>query len=254
MGDSSAGLSSPETDLADPELNSQFDRVRLAETFARSGRVRVPDLLTVHSAQRVHRALEKETPWGLTWNNGKETFEYSSVSARDYEAMAVAAWERARSGFQYFYRSYRLTERGITFPAPDHYLAKVVAFLHSPGFFSLVRDVTGISNLSWISATATLFEPLDFLTLHDDGLAKGKLVAYALNMTPHWRPDWGGALLFFDQDHHIEEGHMPTFNSLILFRVPMRHAVGQVAAFGGSRYTISGWFGADVLTSSHDRR
>src|SRR3954471_14869040 len=35
-----------------------------------------------------------------------------------------------------------------------------------------------------------------------DGLARDKLVAYVLNMTQKWQPDWGGALQFFDRDDH----------------------------------------------------
>jgi len=229
-----------------PELNPRIDRTQIAATFARAGRVRIANVLTTHSARRVHQALEKETPWGLVLNNGKEVLEYDTVSAEDYQALAVAAWERARSTFQYFYHSYRLVDRGKVFPAPEHHLAKLAALLTAPEFFAFIREVTGLGTLSWISSTATLFKPLDFLTIHDDGFDSGKLVAYALNMTPSWRPDWGGALQFFDRDDHIDEGYLPTFNSLNLFRVPMRHAVSQVAAFGGFRYAISGWFGSDA--------
>jgi Rps23 Pro-64 3,4-dihydroxylase Tpa1-like proline 4-hydroxylase len=70
-------------------------------------------------------------------------------------------------------------------------------------------------------------------------------IAYSLNMTPNWRPDWGGALQFYDGKSHIEEGYLPTFNALTLFRVPQFHSVTQVAAFGGSRYSVVGWFEAD---------
>jgi SM-20-related protein len=227
-------------------LNPLLDRTQLAASFARTGRVHIPTLLTDASAQRVHHALEHETPWGLILNDGKKVLEFDAVSAADYQTMAVAAWERARSDFQYFYHYYRLLEHGTVFPRADHYLAKLVAFLRSPEFFAFVQDVTRIGSLDWISSTATLYKPLDFLTIHDDGLVGGKLVAYVLNVTPKWRPDWGGALQFFDRDDHIEEGFLPTFNALNLFRVPKRHCVGQVSAFGGLRYSISGWLGSNL--------
>ncbi len=228
-----------------PALNPHLDRAHLAQTFAQTGRVRIASVLTDASAQRVHYALENETPWGLILNEGTKVLEFESVSAEDYQAMAVAAWSWAHSGFQYFYHSYRLLENHKIYPKPDHYLAKLVSFLTSPDFFALIREVTGLDSISWVSSTATLYKPLDFLTIHDDGLAGGKLVAYVLNMTPTWRPDWGGALQFFDRGDDIEEGYLPTFNALNLFRVPRRHSVSQVAAFGGLRYSVSGWFGAD---------
>ncbi|MHB1954046.1 MAG: 2OG-Fe(II) oxygenase, partial [Sulfobacillus sp.] len=230
------------TDDSRPELNPNLDRALMAQTFARTGRVQIADVLTDASAQRLRCALEQETPWGLILNDGKKVLEYDTVSAEDYKSMAIAAWNRAHSGFQYFYHHYRLLENRTTYPAPDHYLTKLVAFLTSPDFFVFIRQITGFESIAWISSSATLYKPLDFLTVHDDGLDGGKLVAYVLNMTPEWQPDWGGALQFFDRDDHIEEAYLPTFNALNLFRVPKRHSVNQVAAFGGLRYSVSGWF------------
>ena len=155
--------------------------------------------------------------------------------------MAIAAWERAHNSFQYFYFYYRLLENRRVYPKRGHYLAKLVAFLTSPQFLHFAREVTGDESIAWISATATLYKPLDFLAVHDDGLTN-RNIAYVLNMTPEWKPDWGGALQFYDRDDHIEEGYFPTFNALNLFRVPKRHSVSQVASFGGLRYSISGWF------------
>jgi SM-20-related protein len=242
MGATSLSMS---VDDAAPELNPHLDRLQIAQTFAQAGRIHIANLLTDASARRVHYALEQETPWGLILNEGKKVLEFETVSAEDYQAMAVAAWGRAHSDFQYFYHYYRLFENGKIYPKSDHHLAKLVAFLTAPDFLAFVREVTGLDSISCISSTATLYKPLDFLTIHDDGRAAGKLVAFVLNMTPKWRPDWGGALQFFDRGDHIEEGYLPTFNGLNLFRVPKRHSVSQVAAFGGLRYSVSGWFGSD---------
>lgn len=232
-------------DDAFPEFNPHLDRVQLAQTFARVGRVQIPSLLTDASARRVYHALERETSWGLVLNEGKKTLEFETVSQEDYQAMAIAAWDRAHSGFQYFYHYYPLLQNGKILPASDHYLAKLVAFLTAPDVLAFVREVTGLDCTVCLSSTATLFKPLDYLTVHDDGVDGDRLVAYVLNMTPNWRTDWGGALQFFDRDDHIEEGYLPTFNALNLFRVPKLHSVSQVAAFGGSRYSVSGWFGLD---------
>lgn len=241
---SAASLSVPAEDRV-PELNPHLDRSQLARTFAQSGRIHIANVLTEALARRVHDALARETPWGLILNDGKKVLEFETVSAEDYQTMAVAAWERAHSSFQYFYHYYRLFENGKVYPGPDHYLAKLVAFLTATGFRDFVRGVTGQSSIACISSTATLYKPLDFLTIHDDGHAGGKVVAFVLSMTPTWRPDWGGALQFFDRDDHVDEGYLPTFNALNLFRVPKRHSVSQVSAFGGLRYAVSGWFGSE---------
>ncbi len=227
-----------------PELNPHLDRARLAADFKRTGRIHIPNILTDASAQRLFRALEQETPWGLLFNEGKELRAFGTVTAEDLQEMGIAAWERAHSDFQFFYHFYRLLENREIYPAPEHYLGKLVAFLTDPRFFAFAREVTGEESIAWISGTATLYKPLDFLTVHDDGKSSRR-IAYVLNMTPTWRPDWGGALQFYDNDDHIEEGYLPTFNALNLFRVPKRHSVSQVASFGGIRYAISGWFEPD---------
>ena len=230
-----------ETEDVAPELNPELDRAEIADAFRRTGRVHIPDILTDASARRLFRTLERETPWGLIFNEGKKTREFEAVSAEDHQEMAIAAWERAHTSFQYFYFYYRLLENRKIYPKPGHYLAKIIAFLTSPQFLGFVREVTGDESIGWISATATLYKPLDFLAVHDEGLTN-RDTAHVLNMTPEWKPDWGGALQFYDRDDHIEEGYLPTFNALNLFRVPKRHSVTQVASFGGLRYSISGWF------------
>jgi Rps23 Pro-64 3,4-dihydroxylase Tpa1-like proline 4-hydroxylase len=226
-----------------PKLNPHLDRAGLAETFRRAGRVQIRNLLTDSAARRLHHTLEHETPWGLIFNEGKKTHKFAAVSAEDHQDFAVAAWERAHRGFQYFYHHYPLLENRNVRPKSDHYLAKFVAFLTSPFLLSCIREITGVEAIAWVSSTATLYKPLDFLSIHDDDHpGDRRLVAYALNLTPTWRPDWGGALQFYKTREHVEEGYLPAFNTLNLFRVPQLHSVTQVSSFGGLRYVISGWF------------
>ena len=66
-----------------------------------------------------------------------------------------------------------------------------------------------------------------------------------MNLTARWRADWGGMLLFLDDEDHVAEGYMPAFNSLNIFKVPQRHAVSIVAPFAGEpRLSITGWLRA----------
>lgn len=228
---------------ASPELNPDLDRVALAAAFARTGRVQVRNVLTDASARRLLHALEHETRWGLIFNEGKISREFKSVSAEDHQEFAIAAWERAHHGFQFFYHYCPLLNNRSIHPKPDHYLAKFVSLLIAPHFLAFIREITGMPAIAWASSTATLYKPLDFLSIHDDDHAGDRrLVAYSLNLTPAWQPDWGGALQFYETRDRIEEGYLPTFNTLNLFRVPKLHSVTQVSSFGGLRYVISGWF------------
>jgi SM-20-related protein len=229
--------------IDDVALNPALDRTQLAETFQRQGRIQVRDVLTEAAARRLLQALEQEIPWGLIFNTDKGTAEVKSVSDEKHQQIILAAWKRAHTRFQYVHHHYRLSERDKIYPAPDHYLGRLIAFLRSPVMLEFVRQVTGMPVQGLQSATATLFKPLHFLTAHDDqDMDSRRLVAFALNLTPEWRPDWGGALQFYDRNDHIEEGYLPLFNALNLFRVPKLHSVSQVSSFGGLRYSVVGWF------------
>jgi SM-20-related protein len=94
-----------------------------------------------------------------------------------------------------------------------------------------------------VDAQATRYERGHYLTQHDDSAAeKGRLYAFVLNLTPHWRTDWGGLLNFIDADGHVAEAYAPAWNAINLFRVPQPHAVSCVAPFAGApRLSITGW-------------
>ena len=240
-------MSSPASAIAiedaAPELNPQLDRAALAEEFRRKQRVHIANILTEPPAMRLFQVLQQETPWTVTFNKGPDFFDVENVSPEERARLSYAAFQRARQGFAYIYDNHRLSRTGEPYANPAHYFAKFLAFMNSPPVLDFVRSVTGLADVAWADAQATLYRPGDFLTLHDDKTGGHKrLAAYVLNMTPGWQPDWGGALQFFDERGHVAEAYLPRFNALNMFRVPAPHAVGQVAIFGGHRYSITGWF------------
>ena len=242
MSSASPSVQAPDVPL---ELNPRLDRLALAQTFARTGRIHIPNALTEPSALRLFRALQQETPWTLTLNKGPDFLDIEKVTPEERGRLAVAAFERAHSAFQYFFDNHRLSRDGEPYSDPGHYLGKLVAFLNAPHFLAFMRALTGLEAIDRTDAQATLYRPGDFLTVHDDKTGGHKrLAAYVLNMTPGWRPDWGGILQFIDDRGHIAEGYAPTFNALNIFRVPALHSVSQVALYGGYRYSVTGWFHA----------
>jgi SM-20-related protein len=231
-----------------PALNPALDEGGIAEAFARDGRVHIPNVLTSESAARVHRCLEQETDFVLLAKNGPEeghSWRVATLTPQQNGALMAQAYTVAREKFHFLYDAHSMSNDGEPYPDPSHYLSAVTAFLNSAPMLDFVRRVSGKSDVAYASAQATRYRPGQFLNQHDDGNGRGRLVAYVLNMTPHWRPDWGGALLFSDRPGHISEGYLPAFNALNLFRVPQEHLVGFVAPFAGAaRYSITGWFSA----------
>jgi len=225
------------------ELAPSLDRAQLAERFRAQRRVHIPNALTRASAERLYRCLAQETKWNVTLNNGKDFLDIDNCTVEERMKLAVQAWQRAQNAFQYLFDNHRLTRKGEPYPDPTHYFARVVDFVNSAALLGFVREITGLPDIAWADAQATLYRPGDFLTVHDDETGGHKrLVAYVLNLTPVWRPDWGGALNFLGPTGHIEEAYVPTFNALNVFRVPAKHFVGSVTPFGGMRYSVTGWF------------
>lgn len=233
------------------EVNPRLDRPALARTFAADRRVQIRDVLTDRTAAVLHRVLESETPWGLAWR--AEGTSAAHVRNRELAAMAPAqraefaratAQSAARGDYSFLYGQY---------PMIDAYLQKwneggphdlLLEHINDAPFLDLVRSVTGIEGLKKADGQATLFAPGQFLAMHNDShVAEGWRIAYVLSLARDWRPDWGGYLLFYDEEGDVVAGFRPRFNALNLFAVPQAHNVGYVPPFAPiGRYAITGWF------------
>lgn len=229
-------------------FNSRLDADLVGRVFRQSGRVHIGGILTPAAAGRIHRALVEETPWSYAVGDeaGGRDLPVAALDALppDERAAIVAATDRAATrGFAYRYSTFRIDEAWDAGRHRDHYLMRVLAFLNSPPFLDFARRVTGVPEVSFADAQATLYRPGDFLTAHDDAVAgKNRHAAYVLNFTPEWRVDWGGLLAFPDPYGHVGEAFGPAFNALNLMQVPTLHTVTQVASFAGAgRYSITGW-------------
>ena len=227
-------------------ISPDLDVALCATVFARARRLHIPDFLTPASAEALHRALRDFGDWRLTVNEREQVWdlpavEVAALSGGQQSALNAQLHRSAEDGFQFVYKTARLSERG---EIPDgHPLAAAVALLNSPEFLDLARAITGDAEIAFADAQATCYEAGHFLTRHDDAVAgKNRRAAYVLNLTPAWRAEWGGVLEFLDADGHVAEGYVPSFNALNLFAVPQLHHVSHIAPFArGPRLSITGW-------------
>lgn len=229
-----------------PALNPALDRQAFAQAFRRDGRVHIPAVLTDDSAARVHQCLTQETDFALLCRVGvdqAQAWRVATLDPRKERELMAAAYGRARDRFEYFYDAHAVSKEGEPYPDPAHYLARINLFLNGPAILEFVRAITGRNEINAASIQATRYRQGHFLNQHDDHNDRRRVAAYVLNMTPFWRWDWGGALLFSDRPGHVSEGLLPAFNALNLFAVPQEHQVSMVAPFAGAhRYSITGWF------------
>lgn len=234
------------------ELNPAIDRSAAARRFAAAGRAQVRDFLTPAAARAIHQVLSRETPWGLAWRaggttpNARRRQELATMPPADFQKLSadLAAAMRGKD-YAFIYAQYRMLDAYQEGWREHEALDLLVEHINAEPLLDLVRDVTGIRELVKGDAQATLYAPNHFLAVHDDShVAEGWRIAYVMNFcAEEWRPDWGGYLLFFDDDGDVVAGFKPRFNALNLFRVPARHNVSYVPPFAPvGRFAITGWF------------
>ncbi len=222
--------------------------------FEQFGRLHIPGFLEAGDAGALHSAIVSAKGWRRTVHVADgEDAELSIEEIEELPPAERVVFERglhdlARDSFRYVFDSIRVSADCRAGKPMDPVLRQAWEFMNSEGFLAFVRDLTGDDRAVYADMMATRYLPGHFLTAHDDEApGAGRLFAYVLNLTPRWRADWGGVLMFLDDEDHVAEGYVPAWNALNIFTVPQRHAVSLVAPFaGGERISLTGWIRARV--------
>lgn len=234
-------------------LNPRLQADRLAPVFRTAGRLHLPEILVAEDADRLSHALAG-APWSRTFlADGKgydvtlEDYARTPLEVREQVEASIA--HGGRTGFQFDFDTYRISdhlEAGNRRGGAVADLEAAYDLLNSETFLSFVRTLTGDPRPVYCDAQASRYRAGQFLTAHDDDLAgKDRLYAYVLNMTPAWRIEWGGLLMFHDADGHVAEAYAPKFNAINIFTVPAWHSVSQVASYvDRPRLSVTGWIRA----------
>lgn len=113
----------------------------------------------------------------------------------------------------------------------------------------LISEITGEPLNDFYSAFTACYEPGCFLTPHTDEFIEAEHkpnIAFVLNITKEWRWEWGGLLHLFDKspwdNGKVIKVIKPSYNSLVLFKLPRWHHVSEVArSANAKRLAFSGW-------------
>jgi SM-20-related protein len=232
----------------DFQMNPSLDAKALAARFKADGKLQIPDFLEQGCAERFFESLRGRDDWALIVNQDDKSFDLdrkaqAALSDEQRLALDQAVYAGARYGFQFRYEAIRVPDGEKERRKLRDPLASFASFLSSPAVVNFLRTVTGKAGIDFADAQATAYGPGHFLTAHDDEVAgKKRHAAYVFNLTPVWRVDWGGLLLFHGPDGHVTRGFTPSFNALNIFAVPQPHSVSMVAPFAANRrYSVTGW-------------
>jgi hypothetical protein len=118
--------------------------------------------------------------------------------------------------------------------------------MNSPEFLNFLNEITGLKLTSLNTLFLSKYKSGSFLSPHSDK-GNGKL-AFVLNITPQWKPQYGGILHFMnDERTEIIKSFVPEFNSFVIFNVPELHGIPHFVSHVApnvrfNRYAITGWF------------
>jgi Rps23 Pro-64 3,4-dihydroxylase Tpa1-like proline 4-hydroxylase len=219
------------------------------ESFRTDGRIRIRNFLQHDAATALRKTIDA-LDWRLVLNEGERHFDIqpnqlAHMTGSQRRSLRLAAAERAKSQFQYFYENY---------PVHDIYHAKgrdalpaeiagVYEALNSEDTLALLRDITQ-QPVDFCDAQITRFRTGALLNEHDDNVSgKNRLFAYTLSLADPWKESWGGTLSFLDARGDVIERFVPSFNTLAIFSVPTLHRVDPVNDKArGERISVTGWF------------
>jgi len=233
-----------------PSCSDPRSVAQIHSVLTRLGRVHVPGFFRSEKAETVFNAC-RDSQYKLSFKGQHTNYD---LAERDVSALELSQkvgllkmiHAQASADFQYLFDAYRLSDLAETGELAPGVLADFFAMLNSEETLDVFRAMTGDSRIQYVDAQLTRYRPGHFLTEHDDRHPeKHRLYAYVINLTPVWRVDWGGLLMFLAEDGHVAEAYAPRWNAINLFKVPQPHAVSVVAPFAqGARYSITGWLRA----------
>lgn len=138
-----------------------------------------------------------------------------------------------------------------------------LAWLESPPFLSWLSGLAAEELAFLRPVTAYRMDRGDRLCLHDDMSDPNHAISVAYNLSPDWRPEWGGATVFGEvtgvtplptpadspidlRQWHVrnEQRFVPLFNSMLVMRLDLGYAHGVEEVLGDEpRFALVGIYG-----------
>lgn len=224
-------------------LRADLDVLSIRNRLARFGIIEVRNLLSTSWANQIEHYLSEDMPedwWTRAVRAGGDPEYFPAASGNSaYEpAYQRAMAELAEGRFSYaFDRTLDDHEPGCSCMECLFRLQlrgpEMLDFLTGIGF-----DITEPGEMF-----ASRYSPGNFLSPHHDS-GNGR-AAFVLNLSRGWKPQWGGLLMFLNDDWRtVRRVCTPAFNCLCLFELPgdrrVPHLVTQVVAH--RRLAFTGWY------------
>lgn len=212
------------------------------------GRVLIRDVLDSSAAQQLTQTLLSGLDWELTTRFQGETRNVAhaklhQMSAAQREQLREAILRGAKQDFQFEFLEYSLRDANLEALGQQHMLTQLLSTLRGDMGKALFRRLLGLEHIAHITAFVSRYEQGHFLMPHTDHVkGEQREAAFVLNLSPRWKPEWGGLLQFIGPHGDVTETFVPQHNTLSLFKVPQPHMVSFITPLAESpRLAVAGW-------------
>jgi Rps23 Pro-64 3,4-dihydroxylase Tpa1-like proline 4-hydroxylase len=232
-------------------LNATLNLDACAEAFARDNRLRITGVLEPDIAAAVGESLRNAIDYQLMMYTGGQArtldpAELQRMPVAQQRSLHAELMRNAGNGVGFLYESRPLNPDARESSKEFAALSEFVGWLNSSETLDMIGRISGCDDLKSADAQCTRYGPGHYLTRHRDRFEnEERRLAYVFSFCPHWHPDWGGLLQFFEDDGTPRDAWVPGFNTLSLFDVRHVHSVTYVAPFAAApRLSVTGWFRA----------
>jgi len=228
------------------EIINEFsdEYIKLIKTeFSKKYKLKISNFLNDEFAEKIFKYSFLEKNWVLATGIDKMKYEKKQSLENDkINQTQIKNVNKAfgKGSFAYiFYRS--MNNKNMSYI--EFSIRKI---LNSEFFINFLNNITGLQLTKLNTLFLSKYKSGNFLSPHSD---KGNgTLAFVINLTKFWKPQYGGNLCFMNEDRtEIIDTIVPEFNSFFIFHVPeekgIPHFVSHVAPnIEHSRFAITGWF------------
>jgi Rps23 Pro-64 3,4-dihydroxylase Tpa1-like proline 4-hydroxylase len=226
------------------EIINNIDNIEFLNTnFNNNKRIKISNFLNNDFAELLFKYAIFEKNWILS--TGIDKNKYEKINSKQNEkinALQIKNVNNAFSKNQFTYIFYRsMNNYNVSYIE-----FKLRKYLNSENFIDILNQITGLGLTKLTTLFMSKYSHGNFLSTHSDK-GNGRL-AFVINLTKFWKPQYGGNLHFLNNDRtEIIDTYVPQFNNLIIFHVPEENGIPHYVSHVSpniklSRYAVSGWF------------
>jgi len=231
-----------QTDLLIQNIE-KYDLSNYIEKFNQKKIIQIKNILNTDFAEEIYKYIFLHKNWNLS--SGFDKFKFMKPLQKQFDKANELQVKNINDKFKNDSFTY-IFHRTMNNTKPDYLEYLIRKQLSSPEFIHMIKQITNIEVSSLSTLFLSKYKPGHFLSPHSDK-GNGK-IAFVLNLSKFWKPQYGGILHFLDEERkNIIDSYVPDFNNIILFEVPedhdRPHFVSHIVPnIKHSRYAITGWY------------